>query len=570
MHKNIFPSLVLYFFACVAANALTLTGNFSPVAAGSNVDLTAIGKLDWVQWGWQSDYAVNRKASVTPFISNFTLLSVDTNTIGGYWAAYWLTNNSYCSWSDGTPIVSLTNNNTEVMAYSYPTLGGSGFKLTVPADTTTRVLSVFVGTIASGGNFKATLNGQSYSDSQGAGVDGVYTITYAANTAGQTLTVTWTHAALPITSGNVTLKAAALSAPGADNPPFALLTSPATDSTFQAPANITLVASAQDFDGTVTNVTFYADSSEVGQSAAGPYSVTWSNAPLGHHLLTAVATDNDGVSRSSVPADVYVYDASGSETGSVTNPPVTVDLTGEGTADWIHWGLVTNTSVDRKSGVPAQISDFTPLGTAAVQRYTNNYTGFSWTDGTPTLSASGTTTGVFITGLTNGFSLTVPADSNLRTLNIYVGAYAARGHFLAYLSDFSAKPYIDSSVYDTNWASQYAVYSINYRASSPGQQLTVIYRCSELLDEIWGNLTLQAATLQGALPVYIINPMKIGSDFVFSFLTQPNYSYAVQEADSLPPLSWGTTTNLPGTGGMVTVTNHNATGTQRFYRVQTQ
>jgi hypothetical protein len=29
----------------------TLTGNFTPVASGSNLNLTVLGKLDWVQWG---------------------------------------------------------------------------------------------------------------------------------------------------------------------------------------------------------------------------------------------------------------------------------------------------------------------------------------------------------------------------------------------------------------------------------------------------------------------------------------------------------------------------------------
>jgi len=53
----------------------TLTGSFSPIANGSNVNLTALGNLDWVQWGLGGDYAVNRKAGIAPLISNFTLIS---------------------------------------------------------------------------------------------------------------------------------------------------------------------------------------------------------------------------------------------------------------------------------------------------------------------------------------------------------------------------------------------------------------------------------------------------------------------------------------------------------------
>jgi len=98
--------------------------------------------------------------------------------------------------------------------------------------------------------------------------------------------------------------------------------------------------------------------------------------------------------------------------------------------------------------------------------------------------------------LSSGFQLTLPADTTPHLLRLYVGAYAARGRLLAYLSDFSAQPYIDTSVFDIGWDNEYAVYSIAYSAASAGQQLIVSYRSVEVLDEAWGNVTLQAATLQ--------------------------------------------------------------------------
>jgi len=98
--------------------------------------------------------------------------------------------------------------------------------------------------------------------------------------------------------------------------------------------------------------------------------------------------------------------------------------------------------------------------------------------------------------LSSGFQLTLPADTTPHLLRLYVGAYAARGRLLAYLSDFSAQPYIDTSVFDIGWNNEYAVYSIAYSAASAGQQLIVSFHSVELLDEVWGNVTLQAATLQ--------------------------------------------------------------------------
>jgi hypothetical protein len=458
------------------------------------------------------------------------------------------------------------------MAYSYPAVGGSGFKLTLPADTTTRILTIYVGTISSTGEFKATLTGTAgYSPTPvGANVNGFYTVSYAANAPGQTMTVTWT---LPLSqmSGYVTLEAAAVTASGADNPPFATLDSPTNDTTFPGPADIALSASAQDFDGTVTNVTFYANGTPLGHRITGPYSLTWSNALLGHYLLTAIATDNAGVSRSSLPTEVYVYGTNGSQTASVTFPPSSVDLTSEGIADWVHWGLVTNTSIDRKAGVPAQISNFTPIGTSTVQSYADNYSAFSWSDGTPTSEVNGSKTGVFITGATNGFALTLTADTMPRKARFNVGNYAARGHFVAYLSDFSAPPYIDTSINDTAWNNEYGVYEVRYRAASGGKQLNVAYRPQELYDVIYGNVTLQAVTLQSdLLPVTILNPAVIGGDFVLSFNTVSNRSYTVQYCDFLPASAWTNLTMVNGNGSLMTVTNLNAPNGKRFYRVQTQ
>lgn len=665
----------------------TLTGIFTPIASGSNVNLTVLGKLDWVQWGLGGDYTVNRKASVSR-ISNFTLIS--RNFPGNplsFSAPYWLEDtSSSCSWQDGSPVVASTNNFTRVMAYSYPTAGGSGFRITVPAETRTNILSVFVGTIDARGEFRATLTGQpNYSHSPlETDVHGVYTITFAANSPGQTLTVEWT---LPLsaTDGTVTLQAATLTAPDANNPPFALLTHPANDSTFAAPTNLVLEAIAEDFDGTVTNVAFFANSSHLGQSATSPYTFTWNNAPLGQHRLTAVATDDRGESRSSVPVDIFVHGTNGSQTGSVALPPSAIDLTAKGAADWVHWGLETNTSINRKAGVPAQISNFTPLGMGNNLRYADNYTAYSWSDGTPTATTDGTHTGVFRTNLSSGFQLTFPADTTPRVLRLYVGAYAARGRLLAYLSDFSAQPYIDNSVFDVSWDNEYAVYTIAYAAASAGQQLHVSYRSTELLDGVWGNVTLQAATLQGEAvsvgqlavtpasdliasgtaggpfspdsiiytltnsgsasldwtasktqdwvnlsmtdgslaagaatsvtvsinanadsltagnyndtisfvntttgngntsrgvnltvnstdlaPLYITNAMRLGADFVLSFITQTGRDYTVEYAGSLPSPVWTNLVTVPGNAHLLTVTNYDVGAVQRFYRVFTQ
>jgi len=69
------------------------------------------------------------------------------------------------------------------------------------------------------------------------------------------------------------------------------LTSPAAGSTFNAPANLTVAASATDADGTIVSVEFFNGSTSIGRSTTAPYRVSWQNVPAGTYTLSDVATD---------------------------------------------------------------------------------------------------------------------------------------------------------------------------------------------------------------------------------------------------------------------------------------
>src|SRR6266699_4244624 len=127
-----------------------------------------------------------------------------------------------------------------------------------------------------------------------------------------------------------------------------------------------------------------------------------------------------------------------------------VNLTVEGPIDWVHWGLYTESSLDRKADVTPLINDFNVIyGTnnndyAFAYQFADNFNSYSWSDGTPTESIPNTPTGVWAYGVptrNSGFQFTVPADTTLRALKVYVGAFAARGNFEASLSDNSASAY---------------------------------------------------------------------------------------------------------------------------------
>jgi len=379
-------------------------------------------------------------------------------------------------------------------------------------------VKLYVGTFGAVGKFDATLGGTTlkYSDSSltnsSNGPGGLYTLTCAADSPGQTLTVKFVVERTLDPAGNVTLQAAALTAPGANNPPTISIGDPVGGADFSAHDNITIVADAADADGTIMKVEFFQNGARLGESSSSPYSLTWSNVPAGNFVLTANATDNGGATATSAPVEISVSGGGGTLSGSFALPPATVDLTAEGTSDWAHWGRASANSFDHKTGVPQLISNFTEIGTNDVQRYSDNYTAFSWTDGTPTASNNGTTTGVFIHGMTNGFSITAPADATVRTLKVYVGLNAAQGNFQAYLSDFSAPAYTAASP-GSIFGNAYAVYTLNYAAASAGQTLIINYAAKTLYDANFGNVTLQAASLSdGGVPtnapptVVIANP----------------------------------------------------------------
>ena len=91
-------------------------------------------------------------------------------------------------------------------------------------------------------------------------------------------------------------------------PPVISWVAPANNSTFIQPKTITLTASAMDPDGTVTNVAFFNGSTLLGNvttSVGNQFSLTWSNAAVGSHTLSARATDNSGATNKS-PATINI------------------------------------------------------------------------------------------------------------------------------------------------------------------------------------------------------------------------------------------------------------------------
>jgi len=216
-------------------------------------------------------------------------------------------------------------------------------------------------------------------------------------------------------------------------------------------------------------------------------------------------------------------------TGNLSATPASVDLTVEGTTDWAHWGLQTTTDFDHKAGVTQQISNCTIIGAAPLNQYNDNPSGFSWSGGTPHPSTSNTTTGIYIEGTNNGFQLTVPAATTIKTLKLYVGLWQAQGKLEASLSDGSAPVYSNTALINTT-ATSIGMYTINFQAASSGQLLTIKYTNIASGN---GNVTLQAATLVGAVSGNLPPSVSITSPTTGTSFTAPaNITVSANASDS--------------------------------------
>jgi hypothetical protein len=342
----------------------------------------------------------------------------------------------------------------------------------------------------------------------------------------------------------------------------------------------------------------------------GTFEGLFTNYASGNYRLPAgSAYQNGGTDGKDVGVDQDALEAAMGGwllNGSVSQPTGPINLTQDGTLDWAHWGL--NWGFDHKANVAQQISNYTLLGTTYPIGYGDNQFAYSWSDGTPNPSAN-TTTGLYVTGdAGNGFKITVPADTTPRTLKLYVGVWYAQGKLTATLSDNSAPPFISTAVnYDAGVRN--GVYTLNYRAASAGQTLTITYTMLNNYYYPNGNITLQAATLSatplssGILNGQPVNPaglvnlsslgtfdwahwgLNAGFDHKSSVVQQiSNYTqlgtnpagqygdnqFAYSWSDGTPNPSANTTTGLlesgsPGNGFQITVPADTSSRTLRLY-----
>jgi hypothetical protein len=177
-------------------------------------------------------------------------------------------------------------------------------------------------------------------------------------------------------------------------PPTVSIFNPTSSEFFVVPATIEIDALASGADG-IAQVGFYANNNLIGAvstpSAGSQFSILWSNAAVGAYSLTAVATENNGLSQTSAPVNVslipspYVFAISQQPAGQTVAAGsvafFNVILTGTGTSAVSYQWFLNGAVVAGQTN--ATLTVF-PVQNINAGTYTVQITG-----GSETLTSSG-------------------------------------------------------------------------------------------------------------------------------------------------------------------------------------
>jgi len=177
------------------------------------------------------------------------------------------------------------------------------------------------------------------------------------------------------------------------NSPGVSLTSPASGAAFGAPGTINLAASGVNISGhTINYVQFYNGATLLGVSSNAPYSLAWTNAPVGQYTVYALAVYDVTNTMSSVPAFITV--------NPLPSAPATISPVAlSGNLVNVSWPAATNASgyvLSRNGTAIAWLAgtNYADLGLAANTTYSYFVVATNqWGSSAPSVTNSATTFG---------------------------------------------------------------------------------------------------------------------------------------------------------------------------------
>ena len=346
--------------------------------------------------------------------------------------------------------------------------------------------------------------------------------------------------------------------------PTVSITSPASGTDFSTPASFTFSATASDSDGTVTNVQFFAGTTLLGSDTNSPYSIGASNLTTGSYNLTAVATDNSGLSKTSAVVRIVVGTTRYVKMGDYWFSPTNITINPMDTLVWTNVGAPAHDTT-ANSGLWASP---TFGGTTTFSfRFTNSgfYPYFCAVHIVSHPEQTGTVTvvtapnippTVAITNPPNGAAFLAPASFTLQATAADADGTVTQVQFFQSSTSLG----LDTTSPFSIPVSGLAAGSYTFSAVATDNRVATTSSATVTISVT--NSPPQSVTL--------LNPAWSGGDFTFSFLSQAGRLYQVQCTNDLTAGAWPALTNLTGNGSTLSVTNRNPPGAARFYRVESK
>lgn len=149
--------------------------------------------------------------------------------------------------------------------------------------------------------------------------------------------------------------------------PIVRIVSPVNgSSSYSGGGGLMPTADAVDLDGSISKVQFFAGTDQIGETVSAPWTVQWSNAVSGRYVLTAIATDNSGVTTLSAPVVIEI-------TVPPTQPRLDIQVVGHAAvvswpAEAEGWIVEATSNLSSPNGWLAVTNAVERIGAAKVMR----------------------------------------------------------------------------------------------------------------------------------------------------------------------------------------------------------
>jgi len=348
--------------------------------------------------------------------------------------------------------------------------------------------------------------------------------------------------------------------PAANVPPTVTIASPTNGASFtSSPANVPITANANDPDGSVTNVAFFDGGTFLGGTNNTPYTVTASLA-TGGHALTAVATDNLGLSTTSTVVNVTVSAANVPPSVSITNPvnnavfaaPANVTIAATAT---VSSGSVTNVEFFG-NGAPLGSDQSAPFSITTGNLAAGPYAltavataaGISATSSVVNITVVSPSPTVSITNPVNNAVFAAPANVTLRATATVSSGSVTNVEFFGNSTSLGSVQAAPFNLTTGNLAA--GSYALNAVATAAGVSAT-----SSVV-----NITVVSPVAISATAQLITN-----GQFSFDYAANPGLTYVVENSSNL--VNWLPVATNVAAGNPVHFTDSFIPSVFRYYRV---